>query len=222
MGPPPRPPRRIQVDTAIAEAMSPPPLSAHTASHSLSSIQMFSPPAQRISLEESAEPSGAAVSRTQSLRNQARHSQSVSLGRSSSLRDASEVSLKFIGTADARMVILASVTSLRHHCIPPGPLCPRLHLHLPLPLSPLSSSVVVQATFDAINRWDMAIIARGTAQNTCRQTRETTPCDEETRSHTSRIHHPPVPSVPRCGRFKQETAAGRISISYPTTLRVFR
>jgi hypothetical protein len=90
MGPPPRPPRRIQVD-AISESMSPPPTSAHTASHSLSSMHMFSPPNQRIPLEDQAVSSGAAVSRTQSLRNQAKHSQSISLGRSSSLRDSSEV-----------------------------------------------------------------------------------------------------------------------------------
>jgi hypothetical protein len=92
MGPPPRPPRRIQV--GIPESMSPPlPVSAHTASHSMSSLHMLSPVAPIILLDEQPEVTvGAGVSRTQSLRNQAKHSRNASLGRSSSLRDSTDVS----------------------------------------------------------------------------------------------------------------------------------
>jgi len=93
MGPPPRPPRRVQI--GIPESMSPPPpVSAHTASHSMSSLHMLSPAAPRIMLDEQPEVTvGAGVSRTQSLRNQAKHSRNASLGRSSSLRDSTDVSM---------------------------------------------------------------------------------------------------------------------------------
>jgi hypothetical protein len=53
----------------------------------------LSPVAPRIMLDEQPEVTvGAGVSRTQSLRNQAKHSRNASLGRSSSLRDSTDVS----------------------------------------------------------------------------------------------------------------------------------
>lgn len=94
MGPPPRPPRRIRVPDMVVPISPPPPSSTHTVSHSLSSLQMFSPPAHRISLEEQQTGpagSGAGVSRTQSLRAQAKHADNSGLGRSSSLRTPGEV-----------------------------------------------------------------------------------------------------------------------------------
>lgn len=93
MGPPPRPPRRIQVSDMVEPISPPPPSSTHTVSHSLSSLQMFSPPAHRIALEEQPGHVGGAagVSRTQSLRAQAKHAETSGLGRSSSLRTPGQV-----------------------------------------------------------------------------------------------------------------------------------
>jgi len=142
MGPPPRPPRRIQV--GIPESMSPPPpTSAHTASHSLSSLHMLSPSTPRITLDE--EPQsviGAGVSRTQSLRNQAKHSRNASLGRSSSLRDATDVSFKDIcnGTLDnADQHSTRAVTKHLHHFRFTHTARRLIHLPRQLPLSRLSS-----------------------------------------------------------------------------------
>ena len=89
--PPPRPPRRIPVAHANPTSGL---ASSHTASHSLSSLTTIQP--KRTS---SAEPNGAlvpvaggfGVSRTQSLRDQARHHASSSLGRSASMRTAHEM-----------------------------------------------------------------------------------------------------------------------------------
>ena len=103
MGPPPRPPRRIQVPDMSDPISPPPPSSSHTVSHSLSSLQMISPPAHRISLEEQSGHGhvrgAASVSRTQSLRAQAKHAETSGLGRSSSLRTPGEV-----GFLEAKML----------------------------------------------------------------------------------------------------------------------
>ncbi|ORY35506.1 YT521-B-like domain-domain-containing protein [Naematelia encephala] len=81
---PPRPPRRISTQTSTSP---PPPLpSAHIPSHSLSSLVMSNRP----TFTTPDESRGASVSRTQSLRAQAKASDPSSLGRSASLRDASE------------------------------------------------------------------------------------------------------------------------------------
>ncbi|WWD02320.1 hypothetical protein V865_000359 [Kwoniella europaea PYCC6329] len=92
MAPPPRPPRRISV--ATQDPASPPPAqspSSHAPSHSLSSLAMFNrvslPPAQ---VEEERLSVGANVSRTQSLRAQAKHSENGGLGRSTSLKGVGE------------------------------------------------------------------------------------------------------------------------------------
>nr|XP_019044757.1 hypothetical protein I302_06670 [Kwoniella bestiolae CBS 10118]OCF23687.1 hypothetical protein I302_06670 [Kwoniella bestiolae CBS 10118] len=92
MGPPPRPPRRISV--ATQDPASPPPAQspiAHAPSHSLSSLAMFNrvtlPAAQ---MEEEKATAGANVSRTQSLRAQAKHSENGGLGRSTSLKGTGE------------------------------------------------------------------------------------------------------------------------------------
>lgn len=106
MGPPPRPPRRIQVSDIAHPISPPPPTSSHSVSHSLSSLQMFSPPAaQRISLEEQSIPigGGAGVSRTQSLRAQAKHTDTSGLGRSSSMRTAGEVGCLFTWKRNKRL-----------------------------------------------------------------------------------------------------------------------
>jgi len=60
----------------------------------MSSLHMLSPVVPRIVLDEQPEVSigAAGVSRTQSLRNQAKHSRNASLGRSSSLRSSTDVS----------------------------------------------------------------------------------------------------------------------------------
>jgi hypothetical protein len=148
MGPPPRPPRRIQI--GIPEAMSPPPpVSAHSASHSMSSLHMLSPSTQRISLEEQTpQAMGAAgVSRTQSLRNQAKHSRNASLGRSSSLRDAAEVrhsSLSSRGWELMPCSTLDTVISLRLHSRFTRTALQMLLLPLRRLLFPLSSSEPVR------------------------------------------------------------------------------
>ncbi|WVF72871.1 hypothetical protein IAT40_007689 [Kwoniella sp. CBS 6097] len=89
--PPPRPPRRIAVSTENL-ATSPQPPSAHIPSHSLSSLTMLSPPPmlmqhqQQQQYTEDQSAGGANVSRTQSLRAQAKHSDGGNLGRSTSLK----------------------------------------------------------------------------------------------------------------------------------------
>lgn len=89
---PPRPPRRIAINTNVAGPT--PPLSAHSTSHSLSSLsvlhrQMYSSQASQDEPLLSAPSSG--VSRTQSLRAQARHNDAGGLGRSISLKAVGEV-----------------------------------------------------------------------------------------------------------------------------------
>lgn len=67
---------------------------------------MFSPPAHRISLEEQQTGpvgSGAGVSRTQSLRAQAKHAETSGLGRSSSLRTPGEVRASQLLFVDGRI-----------------------------------------------------------------------------------------------------------------------
>lgn len=118
MAPPPRPPRRISV--AGSEATSPP--MTHSVSQSLSSLAMLNRPGQSIDLSQQA---GAAVSRAQSLRSQARHgnpqletdpSTANHLGRSSSLRQAGEVScVERIQVGQANDT--ASSFTIRHHFV---------------------------------------------------------------------------------------------------------
>lgn len=91
--PPPRPPRRISV--AAQSTTPPPPVPNHSVSHSLSSLAMLGRPNEQAlneSDENLAQPSqqGANVSRTQSLRAQAKNAEASGLGRSSSLRSAGE------------------------------------------------------------------------------------------------------------------------------------
>lgn len=88
---PPRPPRRIAINTNVAGPT--PPLSAHSTSHSLSSLsvlhrQMYSSQASQDEPLLSAPSSG--VSRTQSLRAQAKHNDAGGLGRSISLKAVGE------------------------------------------------------------------------------------------------------------------------------------
>lgn len=89
VNPPPRPPRRIALEGFQSGSHIPP---THAPSHSLSSLAMFSPPNPTISLDSPTQTSGAGVSRTQSLRAQAKHIDVSGLGRSSSMRAAGEVS----------------------------------------------------------------------------------------------------------------------------------
>lgn len=101
MGPPPRPPRRIQ-SGELNERIPSPASASHATSLSLSSLQMISPPAHRLALEEQQSAqmgAGAGVSRTQSLRAQAKHAEASGLGRSSSLRTAGEVRHVFCATS---------------------------------------------------------------------------------------------------------------------------
>ncbi|KIR41949.1 YTH domain family 2 [Cryptococcus deuterogattii 99/473] len=91
---PPRPPRRIAINTNVAGPT--PPLSAHSTSHSLSSLsvlhrQMYSSQASQDEPLLSAPSSG--VSRTQSLRAQAKHNDAGGLGRSISLKAVGELPL---------------------------------------------------------------------------------------------------------------------------------
>lgn len=66
------------------------PVQSHASSHSLSSLTMLSPPASQAVFEAS---TPASVSRTQSLRAQAKlGSTSTLLGRSSSLKSTADVS----------------------------------------------------------------------------------------------------------------------------------
>ncbi|OXB35952.1 YTH domain family 2 [Cryptococcus neoformans] len=89
--PPPRPPRRIAINTTITGPT--PPVSAHSASHSLSSLSMLTRPTYSSQLSQD-EPIPSAtsggVSRTQSLRAQAKHSDAGGLGRSISLKAVGE------------------------------------------------------------------------------------------------------------------------------------
>nr|XP_018261549.1 uncharacterized protein I303_05987 [Kwoniella dejecticola CBS 10117]OBR83707.1 hypothetical protein I303_05987 [Kwoniella dejecticola CBS 10117] len=90
MGPPPRPPRRISVatqDPSSPPAQSP---SAHVPSHSLSSLAMFNRASLPVQQDDTTVPAGANVSRTQSLRAQAKHSDNGNLGRSASLKATGE------------------------------------------------------------------------------------------------------------------------------------
>ncbi|ORX38432.1 YT521-B-like domain-domain-containing protein [Kockovaella imperatae] len=92
--PPPRPPRRTMADPSGA-SMSNPLASAHTASHSLSSLAMLQPPrgtaiSQDLNSSLSPFSNVPSVSRTQSLRDQARHHDISTLGRSASMRTAAE------------------------------------------------------------------------------------------------------------------------------------
>ena len=83
--PPPRPPRRI---TNAPPNTGNSALPAHAVSHSLSSLTMVQP---LLTVPQQADPGfGVGVSRTQSLRNQARHHDPSSLARSASLRSAEE------------------------------------------------------------------------------------------------------------------------------------
>ena len=84
--PPPRPPRRISITPGVSTQQ---PVSAHSASLSLSSLAMVSPPTGYSLLET---PAPAGVSRTQSLRAQAKHVEAGGLGRSASMKAAGEVS----------------------------------------------------------------------------------------------------------------------------------
>jgi hypothetical protein len=162
MGPPPRPPRRIQI--GIPESMSPPPpISAHTASHSMSSLHMLSPSA-RIQLEEDPQVAiGAGVSRTQSLRNQAKHSRNASLGRSSSLRDATDVSETIDGTICELICSTPEVISHRPHLRQSHTLRLHLPIHLPLPLLLYLhfSLAAIRAISDVINHSTMATVEGG-------------------------------------------------------------
>nr|XP_019011532.1 uncharacterized protein I206_03632 [Kwoniella pini CBS 10737]OCF50313.1 hypothetical protein I206_03632 [Kwoniella pini CBS 10737] len=92
MGPPPRPPRRISV--AAEDHPSSPPSgqspSAHAPSHSLSSLAMFNRVSLPVQQDEIKATVGANVSRTQSLRAQAKHPENGNLGRSASLKGTSE------------------------------------------------------------------------------------------------------------------------------------
>ncbi|WVO14378.1 hypothetical protein L204_102011 [Cryptococcus depauperatus] len=91
---PPRPPRRIAINTTPLPTPTS-PISAHSVSHSLSSLSVLNPPGYH-PLDEpvaamNAVPTGfVRVSRTQSLRAQAKHSQAGSLGRSISLKATGE------------------------------------------------------------------------------------------------------------------------------------
>ncbi|WVQ71938.1 hypothetical protein IAR50_001480 [Cryptococcus sp. DSM 104548] len=95
---PSRPPRRLAVNTTDKATGPTPPHSAHGASHSLSSLSMLSQPQyNNHGLDEpinagvgSGSGGGAGVSRTQSLRAQAKHISSGSLGRSTSLKAVGE------------------------------------------------------------------------------------------------------------------------------------
>ncbi|OCF37996.1 hypothetical protein I316_00220 [Kwoniella heveanensis BCC8398] len=92
--PPPRPPRRIAVSTQNLVTLPQPP-SAHIPSHSLSSLTMLSPPQVPMQQPQQHKDdqhvgSGANVSRTQSLRAQAKHSDGGNLGRSTSLKATRE------------------------------------------------------------------------------------------------------------------------------------
>ena len=77
---PPRPPRRTNGSTPASQTMS------HSASQSLSSLAMVSPPPTTLDA-----PLGAGLSRAQSLRAQAKHADSSGLGRSTSLKASGEV-----------------------------------------------------------------------------------------------------------------------------------
>ncbi|RXK42434.1 hypothetical protein M231_00424 [Tremella mesenterica] len=90
-GPPPRPPRRIYAsgDESIP---SPPTTAVHNVSHSLSSLAMFG--RSNILHHEETVATSAGLSRTQSLRAQAKHPESGPLGRSSSLRSTGEMHYK--------------------------------------------------------------------------------------------------------------------------------
>lgn len=89
--PPPRPPRRISANPS-SEAIPQSPPSAHSTSQSLSSLAALSPPSTYLTMDTpSYVPGGANVSRAQSLRAQAKHSDLSGLGRSSSMKAAGEV-----------------------------------------------------------------------------------------------------------------------------------
>ncbi|WVR00068.1 hypothetical protein IAU59_007210 [Kwoniella sp. CBS 9459] len=93
IAPPPRPPRRIAVSTQNLASSAPQPPSAHIPSHSLSSLTMLSPPpvpSMQPHKDDQSAGVGANVSRTQSLRAQAKHSDGGHLGRSTSLKASRE------------------------------------------------------------------------------------------------------------------------------------
>ncbi|ODN83469.1 hypothetical protein L202_01606 [Cryptococcus amylolentus CBS 6039] len=94
---PSRPSRRLAVNTTGQTTGATPPHSAHGASHSLSSLSMLSQPQynnqgldEPINAGVGGNGGGAGVSRTQSLRAQAKHISSGNLGRSTSLKAVGE------------------------------------------------------------------------------------------------------------------------------------
>jgi hypothetical protein len=108
---PPRPPRRISVNTqSIDLGAHSPPLSAHmtsahSASQSLSSLAavsrkpnntMSSEPIEEVISPYMGPIGGAGVSRTQSLRAQAKGGDVAPLGRSASMRTPGEVRLRAV------------------------------------------------------------------------------------------------------------------------------
>ncbi|WWC90643.1 uncharacterized protein L201_005579 [Kwoniella dendrophila CBS 6074] len=86
MAPPPRPPRRVSQDPTSPN---------HAPSHSLSSLAMFN----RVSLPIQPVEEQATVSRTQSLRAQAKHPENGGLGRSSSLKNSNRPTMQPLSTS---------------------------------------------------------------------------------------------------------------------------
>jgi hypothetical protein len=123
MGPPPRPARRISATSQDAPT--------HSVTHSLSSLANINIP--NPVYDTPSQPTS--VSRTQSLRNQARHAPSPSeggflnsqLGRSSSLRQAGEVR-QLMNFANRSIIALYQLSLL---LLPPQLLIPRIKYRLP-------------------------------------------------------------------------------------------
>lgn len=228
MGPPPRPPRRIQI--GIPESMSPPPpISAHTASHSMSSLHMLSPSTPRIQLEEDPQVAiGAGVSRTQSLRNQAKHSRNASLGRSSSLRDATDVSETIDG-------IVYELIRSTQEAISDRPLLRRFRtlplrhlIHLPLPLLPCLhfSLAAIRAISGVINRSTMATVEGGStssAPEPCfRPIRGTKSVDKRIRNPEGRSHLLQALSFHPCGQRRRAEMDGQALKPCPMASTTYR
>lgn len=133
IAPPPRPPRRISV--AVQSSTPPPPAPNHSASHSLSSLAMFYRPNGKEYLpseEVQQQPmqEGATVSRTQSLRAQAKNADAGVLGRSASLRSAGE---------QQYLPMQGLTQTLSPPTLPPTP----QHLFTPPTPPPMSSSAAL-------------------------------------------------------------------------------
>ncbi|KAK8854707.1 hypothetical protein IAR55_003446 [Kwoniella newhampshirensis] len=90
MGPPPRPPRRLSVVTQDNSTGPSTQSPSHSVSHSLSSLALFNRPPSYTTDADDQTYIGGNVSRTQSLRAQAKNADTAGLGRSTSLKASGE------------------------------------------------------------------------------------------------------------------------------------